>query len=77
MDNYTEKHFIIKRDCDEPMARKKNLLPCDKDCSNCMACIETMNNGERRHCTRHKAGIEPMVVRNVRTKWFDDVILVQ
>lgn len=46
--------MIIKRECDVPMARSKRLFPCDKDCRNCMACIETTDTGERRHCTRHK-----------------------
>lgn len=46
--------MIVRRECDVPMARSKGLLPCDKDCKNCMACIETTNTGERRHCTRHK-----------------------
>ena len=40
---------IIKRICDEPMARSKGLLPCDKNCKQCHACIEVLANGERRH----------------------------
>lgn len=46
--------MVIKRECDAAMARDKKLLPCDKDCKNCMACIETTDTGERRHCTKHK-----------------------
>ena len=40
---------VIKRTCDEPMARSKGLLPCDKNCKQCHACIEVLANGERRH----------------------------
>lgn len=47
-------NMIVKRECDAPMARQKNLLPCDNDCKCCMACIETTDVGERRHCNRHK-----------------------
>lgn len=28
---------VIKRICDEPMARSKGLLPCDKNCKQCHA----------------------------------------
>lgn len=44
--------MVVKRECDLPMARSKNLLPCDRECKECMACIETTDTGERRHCTR-------------------------
>ena len=40
---------VIKRTCDEPMARSKGLLPCEKNCKQCYACIEVLANGERRH----------------------------
>lgn len=43
--------MVVKRECDLPMARSKNLLPCDRECKECMACIETTDTGERRHCT--------------------------
>ena len=45
--------YIIGRYCDEPMARSKGLFPCEKDCKNCMACIEITDTGERQHCKRH------------------------
>lgn len=48
---FEESGRVIRRECDEPMARSKRLLPCNKDCKNCMACIETTDTGERRHCT--------------------------
>lgn len=40
---------VIKRTCDEPMARSKGLLPCDKNCKQCHACIEWLSSGDRRH----------------------------
>lgn len=40
---------VVKRTCDEPMAKSKGLLPCDKNCKQCHACIEVLENGERRH----------------------------
>ena len=40
---------VTKRICDEPMARHKGLLPCEKNCNKCHACIEVLANGERRH----------------------------
>jgi len=40
---------VLKRYCDEPMARKRKLLPCDKNCKNCFACIEVLTGGEKRH----------------------------
>lgn len=36
------------------IAKRRKLLPCDKDCKHCMACIETTDTGERRHYSRHK-----------------------
>lgn len=42
---------IIKRECDEPMAKKKGYLPCEGRCKECHACIETLGTGERRHVT--------------------------
>jgi hypothetical protein len=49
--------YIIGRECDEPMARSKGLLPCEKDCKNCMACIEIIETGERQHCNRHNGDL--------------------
>lgn len=40
---------VLKRYCDEPMAKKRKLLPCDKNCKNCFACIEVLTGGEKRH----------------------------
>ena len=41
---------IVKRECDTAMADKKGYRPCHKLCRTCHACIETLGNGERRHC---------------------------
>ena len=71
--------YIIGRECDEPMARSKGLLPCEKDCKNCMACIEIIETGERQHCNRHNGDlvrkfiqanndIEEMIMRKA-VKW--------
>lgn len=43
---------IIRRECDEPMARRKGYLPCEHDCKNCLACIETNKDGERSHVVK-------------------------
>lgn len=40
---------VVKRDCDEAMARKKGYLPCQHQCHTCHACIETTSSEERRH----------------------------
>lgn len=40
---------VVKRECDVAMARKKGYLPCQQQCKNCHACIETLNTDERRH----------------------------
>lgn len=64
--------YIIHRECDEPMARSKGLLPCEKDCKNCMACIETTDTGNRQHCTRHKGDLKRKFIEaNVETN--DDI----
>lgn len=72
--------YIIDRYCDEPMARSKGLLPCEKDCKNCMACIEVTDTGERQHCTRHKGDlkrkfietndeVEEIIAKNLQVRW--------
>lgn len=53
--NDHKKHEVILfRSCDEAMARKKKLLPCNKQCNQCFACIEHLGGGERRHFTPKK-----------------------
>lgn len=52
-----QNQIFIRRYCDEPMARMKgligkkhtNLPRCQKDCKNCMACIEVDMDGDRQH----------------------------
>ena len=48
-----EEDRVLKRECDEPMAKKKGYLPCRKQCSGCHACIE-ITSTERRHCVPRK-----------------------
>jgi len=43
---------IVRRYCDEPMAKKKGWIPCDGQCKNCLACIEVLKSGDKRHVTR-------------------------
>ena len=38
-----------KIECDEPMARHKGYIPCNKDCKTCHAAIITNENGDREH----------------------------
>lgn len=41
--------MIVSRRCDRPMARRKRLLPCDKNCRDCMASIERDDLGNESH----------------------------
>lgn len=50
----TNKGILIKRECDEPMARSKRYLPCKQDCGNCICCIETFEGGKREHVTKYR-----------------------
>lgn len=43
-----------KQECDEPMAKSLNLLPCDHNCLDCFACIVTLASGERKHIDKEK-----------------------
>lgn len=45
---------VIRRECDRAMADKKGYTPCNKDCKNCLACIETNADGMRCHTQRKK-----------------------
>lgn len=53
--NNAERIVITKRTCDEPMARSMKLLPCTNSCEQCMACIEWLSNGEKRHFSPKKS----------------------
>lgn len=41
--------MIEKLECDMAMAVKKGLLPCEKKCLQCHACIKKDLNGQREH----------------------------
>lgn len=45
-------HIVVSRRCDEPMADKKGLLPCEggTKCFSCIACLEQDLDGEWSHC---------------------------
>ena len=43
--------MIIRMRCDEPMARRKHLKPCDHRCAACVAGIEVHEGGEESHVT--------------------------
>ena len=49
---YKRYKTAIKLECDEPMARSLNLLPCDHKCVHCFACIVTLASGEREHINK-------------------------
>ncbi len=48
------KRIVIRRICDEPMARAKGIIGnkttslsrCDENCKDCLACIEVEAEGE-------------------------------
>lgn len=41
--------MIVSTRCDRPMAVSKRLLPCNKHCRTCVACIIRDESGEERH----------------------------
>jgi len=49
---------IIKRECDETMARKKKMLRgCSKECRSYICCIEVDQDGQREHVSIGRSGI--------------------
>lgn len=56
MNDANERHFVVRRECDEAMAIKKGFLPCDRKCKTCLACIEILDSGDRQHVNLHKRG---------------------
>lgn len=50
----TNKGVLIRRECDESMARKKGYLPCEQKCEKCLACIEIFEGGKREHVTKYR-----------------------
>ena len=64
--------MIVKRRCDEPMARSKRLLPCRKNCASCVACIERNEYGDERHALGgQKERSDPVLLaRNLKIRGF-------
>ena len=50
------KVVVVSRECDVPMASKKGYFPCDHNCKTCLACIETLDNGDRQHFRFKRGG---------------------
>lgn len=45
------KAIFSRVECDEPMARKKKLFPCNEKCKQCIAGIIVDEEGFREHVT--------------------------
>lgn len=61
--------MIIRRYCDEPMAKKKKLFPCDKRCRQCVACVEVDKDGQGAHAVREvDAQDMKLLARNLRIR---------
>lgn len=45
------KSIFSRVECDEPMAKKKKLLPCSGKCKQCIAGILVDEEGNREHVT--------------------------
>ena len=41
--------YIVRTECDEPMARNLKYLPCNHQCRTCLACILVDVEGGRQH----------------------------
>lgn len=65
------KRQVRKTECDVPMARSKRLLPCDKDCMHCIACIVMNGDGERGHIAIGSRAnvIQPCEEKAYRKTW--------
>ena len=58
--------MIIGRRCDKPMAEKKRLLPCNKRCRTCVACIRISDDGRESHTPDFRDGGDPaLLARNL------------
>lgn len=64
--------MIIRRRCDEPMARSKRLLPCEHNCKSCVACIIRDDSGNEYHALGgQKDQCDPVLLaRNMRLRGF-------
>lgn len=70
----TLEYRVIRRRCDVPMARSKRLLPCQKNCRSCVACIETDENFHERHAVHGRSFDPVLLIRNriIRRRHDDD-----
>lgn len=62
-----EKPFVVGRKCDKPMAEKLHLLPCNKRCQECVACIEWSRTGQSWHVpfSLEKFSDPKLLMRNI------------
>ena len=60
--------MIKKIRCDVPMARSKGLLPCNKHCLSCVACIAMDEDGREEHIGGRRMSDPALVVRNMRLR---------
>lgn len=65
-----DKTIIVSRRCDVPMARSKNLLPCGKQCSTCVACIERDQYGNEGHAVHGRVLDYVLLARNLRLRGY-------
>lgn len=57
--------MIISRRCDRPMAISKRLLPCNKRCATCVACIVRDELGTEGHVNLQKGSDPVLRARNM------------
>ena len=57
--------MIISIRCDEPMAKKKGLLPCNKRCRTCVACIRRNEYGQEGHVWNLRGSCPALAARNM------------
>lgn len=57
--------MIISTRCDVPMARSKRLLPCNKRCRSCVACILRDDSGSESHFWDPKGSDTVLLMRNI------------
>lgn len=59
--------MITKRRCDEPMARRKELLgKCKRNCPECLCCIEMDEWGNEQHVAIVHGGDTGLIARNLK-----------
>lgn len=45
----SKRRGILRRRCDRPMAVRKKLLPCERNCRECFACINLYDDFSEGH----------------------------